>query len=114
MGGLKPSREVAIRSTVDALPLLLFRPGGSHELCAMTVELGPSDRVGDHVALSGEAVEEIHALTTQILKGRQLTCGARFETHVCCLDHNHAPVEAEGGFEHCSSAGVLFNVEVPF
>lgn len=124
--GLRATREVVLR-TDSGQPLLQFRePSGPMETCALTIEIHEAATAPSRVllAVSAEAVEELHALTELVLEGRpvldaHIVCGfewtydgSRFS---CGLEDEHpSPLPFSAGqLFHVSSEGQPYE-EPPF
>lgn len=124
MGGLRGSRAYMLR-TDGGDPLLTFRtPHGPTENCALVIDVHEATTAPTWVrlAVSGEAVEEIHALTSLILAGppcAEILCGFAWSynglSFSCGLEDGHpSPLAFSGGeLFHVSSEGQPYE-EPPF
>ena len=113
MSGLRGTREFVLR-TDSGQSLIGFREAiRPQEPCAMVIKLHEkaTEPAAAIVAVSGDAVEEIHALTGQILAGRvvdaHIVCGFRWSDGAsrqeCALMDGHSIVSPT--IDHVSHSG---------
>lgn len=123
MSGLKGTREFVLRADNGGDPLIGFRQRHPDELTspALIITLHPftTDYAGPvSLDVCADAVEDLHALTGQILAGRapKTRCGFTWargaEEWECALDDGHAAPLGNAVF-HVSGEGEPYE-EPPF